>query len=532
MIAIVSVGIVLRCWQYLGNDSYYLDEIAVLRNLIERPWRVLLTEPLTYSQVAPPGFLAFEKLLSMTTGSTEYSLRLFPLLCSVASVVIFAKLVCNLLPRAAALASLAIFATAGPLIIYAAQLKQYSADICCTCLLALAATRYVAARRRGDAYLFGITAAVAVWFSQPAVIALGSLACLLFVGEVPRMRSGNVKADRSIFAALAMAGVSAAGSTLYAVHLLTLETREYLRQFWNDGFMPSHLPTSFSKLWPYAQLHDFYGNGIRGIGGMAYPLPGMFVALIAIGLVVLPIRRKMSGALIAAPVLFTLVAAAARQYPFADRTILFLVPSLIIAIVASVDALGSLMLRHWQRAGIAVFSVLVGLAAFPALHRLPPYHFEHLRPVAQYVASHREEVDKLYVYYGAAPAFSYYGPRYGLAGSATIIGNCHRGDPRQYFEEVDQLRGSKRVWLIIGHSLSVYQEREDILRYLDAIGTRRSTFSEPARTWGPHRSPVEAYEYDLSDPKAVTVSAATFPVLGPNRLIAAFPCGFGPQSIR
>jgi hypothetical protein len=75
LIAIALVGIFLRCWQYWANDSYFMDEVAVLRNLVDRSWRELFTQPLSYGQTAPPGFLVLEKLLAGTSGATEYSLR-------------------------------------------------------------------------------------------------------------------------------------------------------------------------------------------------------------------------------------------------------------------------------------------------------------------------------------------------------------------------------------------------------------------------------------------------------------------------
>jgi hypothetical protein len=448
-------------------------------------------------------------------------------------VIVFAKLVRDLLPPASALASLGIFATAGPLVFYGSQLKQYSADVLCACLLCLFATRYVATRGPKAAHLFGITGAVVVWFSQPAVIVIGSTALLLLVDQILRMRSGEGKLDRAILVAVAIAGVSAAGSTMYAIHLLTPETRAFLHEYWKDAFMPTHLPTSPKNLWPYAQLHGFYGIG--GLAIMAYPHPGVFTVLTGMGLVVLGLLRKMSGALIAAPVFLTLIASAVRQYPFADRTILFLVPSFIIALVVSVETMASVVV-HWRRALHFMLSVLVGFAAYPVLHRLPPYHFEHLRPVVEYVVAHREPTERVYVYHGAVPAFSYYGPRYGLTDSATILGSCDPRDPRQYFREIDQLRGSKRAWIIIGHPFSLSHERDNVLRYLDAIGIHKSTFSVLPRTWAQESDllhPVEVEEYDLSDSsRASKISPATFPLVTTERVVGGFPCSVGPQSIR
>jgi Dolichyl-phosphate-mannose-protein mannosyltransferase len=529
-ITIGSIGVFLRCWQYFANDSYFMDEIAVLRNLVDRPWRDLLTQPLAYGQLAPPGFLMVEKLLLNTLGSSEYSLRLFPFLCSVASVVVFALLVRGLLSRAAALGSLAMFAIAGPLILYGSQLKQYSIDVLCACLVSLAATRYASTRGRFAAYVFGITGAVCVWFSQPAVLVLGSMILFLIAGEIWRMR--REPGDRRILWALAAAGVSAAASMLFALRMFSPATRRYQHQSFQGGFMPRALPTSLSNLWPYAQLHSFFGS--NGIGVMAYPHPGIFTLLTAVGFGVLVFRRKLPGLVIAAPLFAVLLASAARQYPLTDRIILFLLPSFIIALAVSAETLASLAgPRGWVP--WVVLSILVGFAAYPVLHRLPPYRLEPIRPAIEYVASHRQPGDKLYILHGAVPAFSYYGPRYEMVGSSTVTGSCRTDDPRQYFREVDQLRGSKRAWIIIGHPFWLYHERENLLSYLDAIGVRRSTFVLAPRRWIEPENlfhAVEVWEYDFSAPvRASSISAETFPLLLPEGKLSSYPCSIGPQSI-
>jgi len=268
---------------------------------------------------------------------------------------------------------------------------------------------------------------------------------------------------------------------------------------------------------------------------MGYPHPGIFTVLTALGLVVLVFGRKLPGIVIAAPVFAALLASAARQYPLTERIILFLLPSFIIALVVAAESLASLAgASGWFPR--VVLSILVGFAAYPVLHQLPPYHVEHLRPVIEYVASHRQPDDKVYVLHGAVPAFSYYGPRYGLAGSSTIIGTCRTDDPRQYFREIDQLRGSKRAWIIIGHPFAPYRERENLLAYLDAIGIRRSMFALAPRRWIEPENlfhPAEVWEYDLSGPEPATdTSAETFPLLLPEGRLSSYPCSVGPQSIR
>ena len=78
-------------WQYVSHASLWIDEAALARNIIDRPVSALFF-PLDYAQVAPPGFLLIQKAVVLTIGASEYALRLFPLLCGVAALLVFARL--------------------------------------------------------------------------------------------------------------------------------------------------------------------------------------------------------------------------------------------------------------------------------------------------------------------------------------------------------------------------------------------------------------------------------------------------------
>src|SRR5689334_3964223 len=115
----IVIGVVLRIWQYAAATSLWLDELAVAQNVISRPLRELLFNPLAWDQVAPKGFLAAEKLCITLFGANELGLRLFPLLCSIAALVIFAAVSQMVLGRGSPIAVL-LFAVAGPLVDYSA----------------------------------------------------------------------------------------------------------------------------------------------------------------------------------------------------------------------------------------------------------------------------------------------------------------------------------------------------------------------------------------------------------------------------
>src|SRR5215468_10015329 len=91
MLFLVLLGIALRAWAYFRDTSLYLDEILLSRNILDLPMRVLLTKPLGLDQVAPRGFLLFERLSVAIFGPNEMALRLVPFLCGIASLFLFRR---------------------------------------------------------------------------------------------------------------------------------------------------------------------------------------------------------------------------------------------------------------------------------------------------------------------------------------------------------------------------------------------------------------------------------------------------------
>ena len=140
--------------------------------------------------------------------------------------------------------------------------------------------------------------------------------------------------------------------------------------------------------------------------------------------------------------------------------------------------------------------------------------------------------DVLYVYYGAGPAVTFYASRYGFHDHEYAVGGCHRLDARRYLEELDAFRGRPRLWVVLTHAIPAFRERENMLRYLDAVGTRRDTFAVPPHMVGNRGLPAEAFLYDLSDFERLQLATATsFPLVGPSNPDARFVCSGGPDAM-
>ena len=475
--------------------------------------------------MAPPGFLAVEKIAVTLLGNSEYALRLFPLACGILSLVLLWRLANRLVQGAAVPAAVALMALAPGLIYYSCVAKQYSSDVTASLvLLLLALDLRQGAPTARQAWRAGVAGAVIVWFSQPAVLTVAGIGVTLAALAVLER---NTNALRRIALVAGLWGASAAGAVLAAQRLISSRHAQLARVYWKDGFPPFPLepPTAVHWLWDRTTLSVF------DVQGFAYYESALYVILAAIGFAGLLRKRRDYGALLFAPGFVAIAAAVARQYPFEGRLTLFLEPSLVLVIVAGASALGALATKH--RAIVSgLVATLIVVPAAQALARVPPiYDRERFTPALAHLAVARREGDQVYVYYGSAQAFLYYAPRFGFGTHDYVIGGCHRGDTDAYLKELDHFRGSPRLWVVIAHGYP-HLEVEAISGYLKQIGVSRDSLV--LQTRGKYGFPTLGSRvdlYDLSD--ANRLGAVREESTGPQpepSLPVAFGCQHGPPA--
>jgi hypothetical protein len=86
--------------------------------------------------------------------------------------------------------------------------------------------------------------------------------------------------------------------------------------------------------------------------------------------------------------------------------------------------------------------------------------------------------DRVYVYYGAVPAFTFYAPQLGIDRNTYITGVSSRKDPAQYLREIDAMRGSERVWFVFAHNCPrcIVNEFDYITDHLEEVGIRKGNY--------------------------------------------------------
>ena len=462
---LVLLGAVLRIYQYAADRSLWLDEAALAHNIIQRGFGHLAA-PLDFAQLAPLGFLWLEKCAVLLFGSSEYALRLLPLLASLAALVLFALVARRILPGIATPFALFLFATAPQLIYFASETKQYAFDTAgalAIVLLALVAREHPLSVRR--AVVFGIIGGLLPWFTQPSIFVLAAAAAyLLFTGP----HTGRTRTLTAYVPMLALWTIGAALAAWHGLHSLAPGDAAYLRTFWHPAFLPVQSGVAASLQW----ISDLARGAFQW--HFAPRLPWVALALFVLGAVYFALRVRALLVLVLGPIVFALAASALHLYPVFSRLTLFVAPSLFLTVGAGA-ALLLAVAGERPVARAAAFAAL-GIIALLSLTtaRYLPILREELRPVAQYVALHRKPGDTIYVYYGAAQAFRYYAPREGIPDSAFTVGACARTDWRGYTAQLDSLRGRPRVWLVLSHPFLRGGIREDSLftTYLAHIGHR------------------------------------------------------------
>lgn len=501
--AVLFLGVALRVWAYAANTSLALDEILLGRNILELPLSALLTQPLQLDQVAPRGFLLVEKLVVLAFGGSELSLRLFPFLCSVAGLFLFWRLTERTLDGLAVPFAVAVYAIGFPFIYYGATAKQYGIDATAAVILMLLALE-VREREASTSRLLlvGASGFVIIWFSQAAVLVMAGIG-LAFAVEW--LISRDRRTLRALLVAIPMWAVASMVAVVVGLRSMTPSTKEFMDDFWGQGFvpLPFHLLRTLGWVWDRGTSFFTSPNLLR------YPWPIFFLVIALLGLVTLWQRRRVVALVLVGPVIITLAGAIAQQYPFRDRLVLCLVPSVLLALAAGTGWVSRQASRVHPAlvAALFVFVLLPPVAAI--MQNRPPYESDQSRAVLGYLQQHRQPGDVIYVAPLSRISTLFYGPRYGLQPTDWITSVCDRSDTRAYIRDVDRFRGVRRLWIITTGVRPFRVARTSVQKYLSTIGVKRDSLTLRSITIGN----VAIEMYDLSDPTRLRAAdAETFAV--------------------
>lgn len=366
--AFVVLGVLLRIARYAMDYPLWWDEAFVAVNFIRRDYLDLL-RPLDYGQVCPILFLWAELALVKLLGFSEWSLRLFPLVCAIASVVLFRHAAGRVLRGVPLLLAVVIFAVAYHPIRHAADVKPYASDLLAAlALLAAAFDWWRIPERTGWMWGLAAIAPIAIALSHPAIFVAGGI----MLGLLPSVAKTGQRAVWIAYAtfALTTAGVFLGLYVLF-IHAQAVATLTTMQVPWAAGFPPLEHPLALVRWIVTVHTGDMFAYPCGGGRGAS----SLTVLLFAVGAGVLWYRGPKEIVLTClAPFGLALAAAAIRRYPYggvADgspaRVMQYLVPS--ICLLAGLGSATLLGLFHNPRRRLR--ALRIGLVVLAAIGVLP-----------------------------------------------------------------------------------------------------------------------------------------------------------------
>lgn len=443
MLALILVGAALRVRLYACDQSLWWDEASIADNLASRSFAGLL-QPLDYDQSAPIAWLMLVKAAAVLLGQGELSLRLVPLLSALAALPVFWLLARRLLPVPAAFLAMGLFAICPSAIGFAAEAKQYSSDALAA-LLALWAT--VAALQSGLARrklaVLAVTGAALIWFSHSVAFVLAGGALVLAIHGF-RYRS------RRSLGCLAAVAIAWAGSFVadWVWFLHRSAHNAFMLRYWTFAFAPEPFD---------AGAWGWYGKAVAGMfrnpGGFGIPILPIGLALL--GLVAIGRRSGPAVVMMIAPAVLSFVASMLGKYPFHERMLMFLVPSIVLTVAAGAWLLGRVNPRPLggMLAGLALVLVAGGplQQAGQTAVRPDSKGSADIAPILRDISANWREGDVIYAHWGLAFAFKYYAHRTSRLPYALVIESPRaEEDPGRYRRDLTRYREHRRVWVAFG----------------------------------------------------------------------------------
>jgi hypothetical protein len=240
MVFLVGIGLAIRVVRWLIPAAIWGDEAMLALNFYRD--YLGLTQHLDHGQVAPVLFLWAERLALTTLGSSEWSLRLLPLLASVGGLFLFWDFTRRTMPPTAAALAVGLLAVSTWPVSMAATLKPYSGDLFwSTLLLALAARWHQRPERLWPLAALAGVVPFALVGSYPSVFVAGAVSVYL----LPLAWRANLGA-KCCFVTYNIAMFAAFGLNYWLVGQSQIDpnagpTGEYMRWYWRNGFLPESL---------------------------------------------------------------------------------------------------------------------------------------------------------------------------------------------------------------------------------------------------------------------------------------------------
>ncbi len=342
LVFLLALGLAARAVRFLLCFPLWDDEAFLCANFIGTSFADLL-QPLDYHQVAPLGFLAVELAAVKLLGFHEWSLRLFPFLCSMGSMVLFYHLSGRLLSGWSRVMAVAVFAVSYPGVRYAGEAKQYASDLLVGLVLVVLLGQWLSHRRMLWLALLAAFVPAALLFSYPAVFVAGGVSIAL---GWTLLRQGDLRSWLFWGGYNLLLVASFALVVWLAARKQTEAELEWMVRYWHYALPPREWGAFFRWL-GLTHIGDLMAVPVGGgNGGSAF---SFLLWLVGLGVL---LRRKQGVLLWLAvvPMALHFTAAVLHRYPYGGHVKFsqYMVPMMCVLMGLGAAALvRTLSLRKW-----------------------------------------------------------------------------------------------------------------------------------------------------------------------------------------
>ena len=295
------------------------------------------------------------------------------------------------------------------------------------------------------------------------------------------MADAAAKRDRARFACCwgVIACWLASFGLCYAVSLRHLGGNQYLLDYWAGHFLPLPPREVGDTAWLADHFFSFFAYP-GGLGGTEVKAGGIAAVLFIVGLVAIGRQRWPVAVALVVPGVLALLASGLHKYPFAGRLLLFLVPLMLLAVARGA---WGIVVDLWATQPLAAALFLGILVAAPVIEMYQelrrPMHHEELTSVLADVKARWQPGDRIYIYYGAVPAFLFYTQENPFPPGVTL-GTEHREGRTGYRDELARFAGQPRVWVVFSHR---HRDEESLIRaYAEGFGRCNQQIRHPGAT--------------------------------------------------
>lgn len=438
LLTIFCFAILIRCLFYSYNRPFWNDECALALNL--NTWNFF--EPLEYNQAAPPFFMFLSKIMGTISPFNELVLRVIPLTCSIVSIFIFYFISIKFSDKKITIIiSNLLFAFCYPLCYYAQEFKQYSSDV--LCFLLIVASYYFLDRINtlSKKLLYGVILSILIWFSFSSLFALFGIFTVILLFNRKQLKEFAPSATLIIINIL-----------IFYCYSHSLRTQEVLHNYWLDGFINNI--NSFITL--------LFSNTI-------YVFNSIFALLLILASIIyvnFKDKNFKSIHLMLSPLFLTIFLSCLKVYPFHTRTVLFLVPVLILLCSKIFDYIN---IKN-QTINYFVIFLLSTILIFPMAKSSifnilqKEYLSEDIITPLKTASSLAKAGDIIYISFGNELLFKYYKNTINTKASIKIE-TTNIEDESEYVHNLEKLPKNKTYYWIMAHYKNKYTRINNVYNW-------------------------------------------------------------------